>query len=314
MVVIPAIWNDDAAMELRQLAYVVAVAETGSFTRAAHRCFVVQSALSHQVARLEAELGTRLFERTSRRVRVTAAGEAFLGPAREALAAVERARSEVDACAGEVRGALSIGTIAPLAAVDLPDLLATYRDRYPAVRVTLRTRLVRDLLQQVRERVCDLAFVDAGPERLPGGLSGRVLAHEELVAIVPLRHPAAGDGRLTPARLAAEDMVDMPPGSGIRRHNDTVFAAAGVTRTVAFEADTTALLGQLVGRGLGVGVVSAATAARMPKVRAVPLAGAPPRVVQAVWASSGASPAARAFLRLLEEATADRPAGGAWQG
>lgn len=83
MVAMTAISYHDESMELRQLTYAVAVAETGSFTRAAHRCFVVQSALSHQIARLEEELGSRLFERTSRRVQITPAGEAFLGPARK---------------------------------------------------------------------------------------------------------------------------------------------------------------------------------------------------------------------------------------
>ncbi|MDV9197277.1 LysR family transcriptional regulator, partial [Streptomyces sp. Wh19] len=76
-------------MELQQMRYVVAVAELGSFTRAAKRCLVVQSALSHQIARLEKELGARLFDRTSRRVRLTAAGEVFLPEARQALDAAE---------------------------------------------------------------------------------------------------------------------------------------------------------------------------------------------------------------------------------
>lgn len=289
-------------MELRQLTYAVAVAETGSFTRAAHRCFVVQSALSHQIARLESELGTLLFERTSRRVRVTEAGEAFLGPAREALAAVERARGEVAACGSEVRGRLSIGTITPLTAVDLPDLLATYRDRHPAVHVSLCARPVRDLLQQVRDHVFDLAFVDTRPGGPPAGLAGRVLAYEELVAIVPHGHRLAGAAPVTPGLLADEDMVDMPPGSGIRRHNDAAFAAAGATRTVAYEADTMALLEQLVGRGLGIGLVPAATAG-MPGVSAVATQGVPPRTVRAVWIASAASPAARAFLQLLRERT-----------
>ncbi|MFI0470100.1 LysR family transcriptional regulator [Saccharopolyspora sp. 5N102] len=229
-------------MELRQLTYAIAVAETGSFTRAAHRCFVVQSALSEQIARLESELGIRLFERTSRRVRITPAGEGFLGPAREALAAAERARSEALARSGEVRGNLVIGTITPLTAVDLPDLLATYRERHPKVRVTLRACLVRDVLQQVREHACDIAFADIRPDELPRGLAGRVLAHDDLVAIVPHGHRLAGEAKATPVRLAEEDMVDMPLGSGIRGHNDAAFAAAGVTRTVAFEADTMALL------------------------------------------------------------------------
>ncbi|WP_170210458.1 LysR family transcriptional regulator [Saccharopolyspora antimicrobica] len=288
-------------MELRQLAYVVAVAETGSFTRAAQRCFVVQSALSEQVARLESELGVRLFERTSRRVQITPAGEGFLGPAREALAAAERARSEAVARSSEIRGSLVIGSIAPLTAVNLPDLLAAYRERHPAVRVTLRSSLVRDQLQQVRERTCDIAFVDIGTGELPRGFSGRVLKNDDLVAIVPHGHRLAGSAVVTPAQLAEEDMVDMPLRSGIRGHNDAAFAAAGVTRTVAFEADTTAMLEQLVARGLGLGVVFAAVAARMSTVDSIPTAGIASRTVQAVSLTSGISPAARAFLELLDE-------------
>ncbi len=304
-VVMQAISDQDAWMELRQLTYAVAVADTGSFTRAAQRCFVVQSALSHQIARLEEELGTRLFERGSRGVRVTAAGEVFLGPAREALAAVERARGEVVALGSQLRGTLNIGTITPLAAVDLPDLLATYQERHPAVRVTLRTRLVSDLLEQVRDHSCDLVFVDANAPQPPRGLIARNLAHEDLVAIVAADHPLAAAVQVAPAQLAAGTMVDMPPGSGIRRHNDAAFAAAGVTRKVAFEADAMTLLEPLVARGLGTALVSTASAARMPTVRSVPVTGVPPRVIQALWKPSGASPAARAFVGLLRERTPD---------
>ncbi|NSC19805.1 LysR family transcriptional regulator [Streptomyces albus subsp. chlorinus] len=295
-------------MELRQLAYAVAVAETGSFTRAAHRCFVVQSSLSDQIARLEKELGVRLFERTSRRVRVTPAGEGFLGPAREALAAAERARGEAVASGSEIRGRLVVGTLSPLLAVDLPGLLATYRERHPQVRVTLHARLVRDLLQQVHDHTCDIAFVDTGPGGLPRGLSGRVLAHDDLVAIVPHGHPLAGAAHVTLSRLAEEEMVDMPLGSGIRRHTDAAFAAARVTRTVSFEADSMPLLEQLVARRLGIGLVPAATAARMTGVTAVAATGVPPRTVRAVWLTATTSPAARAFLRLLAEQVPEAPA------
>src|SRR3954471_4813 len=91
----------DRSMDLQQLRYVVAVAELGNFPRAAERCFVVQSALSHQVAKLEQELGTRLFHRTSRSVTLTPAGAALLPAARECLAAADRARMEVHAAAGQ---------------------------------------------------------------------------------------------------------------------------------------------------------------------------------------------------------------------
>src|SRR5215831_6177672 len=120
MLVMRSISDHDGSMELQQLRYVVAVAEEGGFTRAAERCRVVQSALSHQIARLERELGARLFERTSRRVRLTPAGAAFLPAARQCLDAAERAAAEVAAAVGEIRGRLAVGLIPTVAAVDVP--------------------------------------------------------------------------------------------------------------------------------------------------------------------------------------------------
>lgn len=175
------------------------------------------------------------------------------------------------------------------------------------MRVSLRAWLVRELLSQLREHVCDIAFADLRPGPPPSALTGRVLAQDELVAIVPHGHRLAGAAQVDPARLAAEDMVDMPQGSGIRQHNDAAFAASGVERTVTFEADTMALLEQLVGRGLGLGLVPAATAARMSGVRSVPTTGVPARTVQALWRTSSPSPAARAFLQLLREYTPHAP-------
>src|SRR4051812_28900731 len=110
----------DRSMDLQQLRYVVAVAELGNFTRAAERCFVVQSALSHQVAKLEREMGARLFHRTSRSVALTPAGAALLPAARECLRAAERALAEVAAATGEIRGRLAVGMIPTAAAVDGP--------------------------------------------------------------------------------------------------------------------------------------------------------------------------------------------------
>ncbi|MFE0952538.1 LysR family transcriptional regulator, partial [Streptomyces mutabilis] len=171
-------------MDLQQMRYVVAVAETASFTRAAERCHVVQSALSHQVARLEKDLGARLFERTSRRVRLTVAGEAFLPAARQALEAAERARAEVAAATGEIRGRLTVGTIPTVAAVDLPAVLRDYRRRYPQVRISLRTAASERLIEQVRDGALDAAFLGVQPGFQPQGVNDRQLAYGEHVAVV----------------------------------------------------------------------------------------------------------------------------------
>ena len=119
------------------MRYVVAIAEHGSFTRAAEACFVVQSALSHQVARLEQELGVRLFHRTSRQVRLSPAGEAFLPVARQCLDAAERAVAEVAAATGEIRGTLAVGLVPTVAAIDVPVVLREFRERHPQVRLRL---------------------------------------------------------------------------------------------------------------------------------------------------------------------------------
>ncbi|NUP35758.1 MAG: LysR family transcriptional regulator, partial [Streptomyces sp.] len=87
-------------MDLQQMRYVVAVAETRNFTRAAERCFVVQSSLSHRIAGLERELGVKLFARSSRRVELTPAGVAFVAGARECLAAADRAAADAAAATG----------------------------------------------------------------------------------------------------------------------------------------------------------------------------------------------------------------------
>src|SRR3954453_21975570 len=125
----------DRCVDLQQLRYVVAVADLGNFTRAAERCFVVQSALSHQIAKLEQELGARLFHRTSRSVALTPAGAALLPAARECLSAAERVRAEVSAATGEIRGRLAVGMIPTTAVVDVPTVMRAFHQQHPEVRI-----------------------------------------------------------------------------------------------------------------------------------------------------------------------------------
>lgn len=130
---------DHESVELQQLRYVVAIAEERNFTRAAERCSVVQSALSHQVKALERELGLALFVRSSRRVELTPAGKAFLTEARASLAAADRAVAVAAEATGEVRGSLSVGVIPTVTAVNLPDTIATFHATYPQVGLTVRS-------------------------------------------------------------------------------------------------------------------------------------------------------------------------------
>ncbi|MFJ5676322.1 LysR family transcriptional regulator [Streptomyces sp. NPDC093097] len=283
-------------MELQQMRYVVAVAETGGFTRAAERCQVVQSGLSHQIARLEKELGARLFDRTSRSVRLTAAGEAFLPVARQTLQAAERARAEVAAASGTVRGRLAVGAISTVSAVDLARELGAFHVRYPEVRVSLRMEMSEALLAHVREGTLDVAFVGLVPGARTVGVREKVLARGELVAVVPPEHPLAGREWTTLARVARETFVDFAAGSAARRQRDEAFRAAGLSAEVAFEVTTVELLAELVRAGLGIGMVPEASARRLAGLRTVRVRPAPERTERVVWSGLGSSPAAAAFL------------------
>ncbi len=278
------------------MRYVVAVAETGGFTRAAERCHVVQSALSHQIARLEKELGARLFDRTSRSVRLTAAGEAFVPVARQALQAAERARAEVEAVSGAVRGRLAVGAISTVSAVDLARELGEFRTRYPEVRISLRMEMSDPLLDAVREGALDVAFVGLTPGARTVGVREKVLARGELVAVVPPEHPLAGREWTTLARVARETFVDWTAGSAARRQRDEAFRAAGLTAEVPFEVTTVEFMAELVRAGLGIGMVPEAFARRLGGLRTVRVRPAPERTERVVWSGLGTSPAAAAFL------------------
>ncbi|MEU7181400.1 LysR family transcriptional regulator [Streptomyces celluloflavus] len=284
-------------MELQQMRYVVAVAETGGFTRAAERCHVVQSALSHQIARLEKELGARLFDRTSRSVRLTAAGAAFVPVARQTLQAAERARAEVEAASGEVRGRLAVGAISTVAAVDLARELGAFRTRCPQVRISLRTEMSDQLIEQVRQGALDVAFIGLAPGARTAGVRQKELSRGELVAVVPPGHPLAGRAWTRLSRLARETFVDFTAGSAARRQRDDAFRAAGLAAAdVAFEVTTVEFLAKLVRAGLGVGMVPESIAAELTGLHVVRVRPAPERVERLVWSGLGPSPPAAAFL------------------
>lgn len=282
------------------MRYVVAVAETNSFTRAAERCLVVQSALSHQIARLEQELGAKLFERTTRRVRLTPAGAAFLPAARQCLESAERASLEVAAAIGEVRGRLSVGLIPSVAAVDIPGALRDYHQRYPQVRISLRVGASDDLVEQVKQGAIEVAFLGLPTTMRPEGVSARELARDRLVAVIAPDHPLAAEPAVDLRRLSSEVFVDLPAKTAGRVQSDLAFSAAGLVRDVAFEVTNADFLARLVGQGLGVAMLPSAYAAQLGGVTTVEVIDAPARVEYIIWSAESRTPAATAFLRVLD--------------
>ncbi|MGV9756344.1 LysR family transcriptional regulator [Streptomyces tricolor] len=290
-------------MDLQQMRYVVAVAETRNFTRAAERCYVVQSSLSHRIAGLERELGVRLFARSSRRVELTAAGEAFVARAREALAAADRAVAEASAASGVVRGRLVVGVIVTTAAVDVPEVLQRYRARHPEVRVMLRSGRSDELAAAIRRGDVDIAFLGLPEGDQPSGVESVVLDHDEHVLVVAAGHRLAGAARVGLREIAEETFVDFVAGTPARAQSDQAFAAAGLVRDVAYEAGVVELITRLVARGLGVALLPSAfirpLAAHDTGLALVPVADGPRRVEYLAWSRFPPSPATRAMLDVL---------------
>lgn len=283
-------------MELRQLRYVVAVAETRNFTRAARRCYVAQSALSHQIANLERELGVKLFARTSRRVELTPSGEAFVVAARQSLEAADRAVSDAAAAVGEVRGRLTIGIIPTVTAVDIAAVLKRFRERHPQVRVSLHVGASGAMAAEVAAGDLDVAFLGLAAGDPPQGVQTRELGRGRLVAVVSPAHELADRREVSLRQLADSPFADFPIGSGGRVQSDQAFEAAEVERDVAYEMMSAELMMRFVGQGLAVALLPAAIARSNPDVRVLALTDGPSRVEYLVWSRFNPTPATRAFL------------------
>jgi DNA-binding transcriptional LysR family regulator len=243
-------------MELRHLEYFVAVADARNFTRAAEQLHVVQSGVSAAVKALEAELGSPLFERTSKRVDLTDAGRARLPAARATLDAARAARDAVDDVRGGLRGSLRIGTMTSVGLVDLPALLGEFHRRYPdvTIRLAVNPSGSRGLVEALTAGSLDLALVSL-PGPAPAGVAVTPLASAPLVLVVPGDHRLAGRRSVPLAELAEEPFVDFPLGYGNRAVVDRAFDAASLRRHVVLEVTDVGTGADFVRHGLGVAIL-----------------------------------------------------------
>ncbi|MEV6024883.1 LysR family transcriptional regulator [Streptomyces sp. NPDC052036] len=252
-------------MDLRQMEVVVAVADTGGFTAAARQLHVVQSAVSGTVRALERELGTLLFTRTTHRVALTPAGEAFVPAARVTLRAAELAREAVDAAKGELRGQVTVGIMQGVWA-GLHQALAELRAEHPGVVLRLRQAPVADIRQALREGTVDLAVV-ALDRQQQRGLVTRLLSREAMVLVAsPRRRLDTGPGEATVTwpDVARLPLVDFTPGWAIRYAVDRAARAAGVERGTTFEVNDIVAAAELVRHDLGVCIMPPSIASHFP--------------------------------------------------
>ena len=240
-------------MELHQLRYFCAVAETGSFSRAAEQSHVSQPSLSQQILKLEDELGARLFDRLGRSVRLTELGKAFLPRARAVLRELEAARGEVVERKGSVAGSICVGVIPTIAPYFLPPHLTFFTRQFPHAQLTVVEEITPVLLDRLRAGTVDVAIL-ALPIR-GHEFDAFPLLSEPLFAAVPRKHKLAHRNSLSLKELGAEPFLLLRDGHCFR---DTAVAAcdrARVDPRILFESGQFSSILGMVGAGMGVSIV-----------------------------------------------------------
>ncbi|MFI8993222.1 LysR family transcriptional regulator [Streptomyces sp. NPDC053542] len=292
-------------MELRHLTAFVAVAEELHFGRAAKRLQMAQPPLSQQIRQLEKELGVQLFERNTRSVRLTSAGQSFLDPVRTVLADLDTATRAAKAAGRGEYGRVTIGFAGASTHETLPLLTRAVRAAHPALELVMKGQTYANVaLAGVADGSLDLGFV-----RLPvtqPGVATRVIDEEELICALPSDHPLARRRRIPIAALAEESFVSFPANAGSTVRDATVRAceAAGFNPRVVQEAPDSYTILALVGAGVGV-TLTVTSCQHIQQTGLVyrPLAGPPIRLQAALaWRPDNPSAALRTVLAVAEEA------------
>jgi len=303
-------------MELRQVEHVIGVVEHGGFTRAAAALHISQPALSQSVRTLERELGSDLFVRAGRSVTLTAAGEAFLAPARRGLRDLHTAATAVREVSGLRAGHLDLVCLPTLAVAPIAELIGRFRRAYPGV--TVRLAEPEDPVavgSRVADGTAEIGCTDAVGEvnaldGLRGGLGGGLgggdglvqveLARQHYRAILPPGSVVPASGIIGIAKLAQLPLIATPVGTSTRRLLDEALVGAGVTAQFAVETEHREVITDLVMAGAGAAVLPGPLA-ETAGARGAVVCSIRPAIVRRVvllHRRQAISPAAMAFLKL----------------
>jgi DNA-binding transcriptional LysR family regulator len=245
-------------MELRHLRYFVAVAEELHFTRAAERLHIGQPPLSQQIQSLEAELGSKLFDRDKRNVKLTDAGTRLLVRAREILSAVEAATHEVRRIAAGDLGVLRVGFTSSLPFTSLlPELLHQHRLAYPDVKLELKEMYTSPQFDALLADKLDVGLVRFTGREPPAGIALRELRRDPLRLVVHRTHRLAGCTSVNFAELNDEGFISYPQniGTGLAQLLIDLCHAAGFPARIVQEASEATTQIGLVAAGIGIALL-----------------------------------------------------------
>ena len=292
-------------MELRQLRYLVTVAEEGHFTRAADKLFVSQPALSQQIRQLEEELGSVLLDRAGRRVRPTAAGEVLCQHARRMFQELDEARVALNELEGLQRGSLVVATVQTVSAYLIPRVVARFAATYPAITLRVEEQSASEIESGLQAGIFQLGigFVPTANEES----EAEPLFEEELVLIVTAEHPLAGRTEVMVRELDGVPMVLLSNAFCTRRLWDACARQAGIRSRVLVEMNTIGSILTSVSHTMAPSVLPALALAceQAQGLVGIPLRDpTPQRMVGLLWRRNGYRCAAsRAFAETVREVT-----------
>jgi DNA-binding transcriptional LysR family regulator len=288
-------------MEVRQLAYFLAIAEERNFTRAAQRIPIAQPAISQQIGRLEAEFSEKLFIRDRRAIRLTPAGQALLPHARAMLASAERAREAVAAVSGLLTGRLAFGFVQPLPDRRLLGLLGAFHRQHPGIELRLIEDETDALLAALATGELDAALIGLGRyDRPPPGMESLLAAREPVVVAISPEHPLARRGSITLTALKDTPMVAFTSASKQRSNLEAACRAAGFTPRIVAETSDPGVTIELIHQQIGVAVLPKSLLEGTAAVTQLSLTR--PRLDRRIlltWHPAHSTPAARALLALV---------------
>lgn len=240
-------------MEIHQLQYVVEVAKQRNFTRAADEICVSQSTLSHQIAKLEDELGIKLFERKARTVELTEAGEEFIAHAKEVLNHLETARQSVQDYIGLLKGTLRIGVIASTGRINYVGMLATFHKQHPGLHYQIIQSGSYDLLDKLSAGELDVAIVILPAANEYEDIEFHHLAYDHYVLAVPPNHPFAGREQVDLAEAANEQFIFHQTSERMYYICMEACARAGFKPSIVCQSSHSPTCMSLISAGLGIG-------------------------------------------------------------
>lgn len=293
-------------MNLVRLRYFLAIVDEGSFTRAAERVSVAQPAISQQIAKLETEVGERLFHRRSRSVTLTQAGQALLPHARAIFTHVDHARQDIAAITGLVTGRLSIGMVQPLPDRQFLRLIGAFRRDHPGVELTLMEDETDALLAALHHGQVDIAVIGLGRhDPAPRHLDLTLLAREPVVVATHPDHPLAARNSVTLRALRREPIITLTSASKLRDTLETACRDAGFTPHIVAETSHLDVVIDLVAEGLGIAILPQSALRSSDHVAQLTLSR--PRLERRLLLASPpteTTPATRALLELAHDSYA----------